>query len=260
MHPSTAAIRPRPPQATFSRTAWVVIGLLGTTVAALGSALVMRSPAPAPADLAPQVSYANDLAPTAAGNKPLPVASDGNAAPGEAPTASPVPAPAHATAKAPSRHAAPATVQPHADSDVAPAPGTRGEIHGTQPAVVSVCNSCGVVEAVEPVQREGKASGVGAVAGGVVGGALGNRMGAGSGKTAMTVLGVVGGGLAGHAIEKKVKTETVYRVKVRMEDGSVRSFTQAKTMAVGTQVTVQGETLKVAPASTQTAQVARNSA
>ena len=91
--------------------------------------------------------------------------------------------------------------------------------------MVSVCNNCGIVEAVEPVQREGKGSGVGAVAGGVVGGALGNRMGAGSGKTAMTVLGVVGGGLAGHAIEKKVKTETVYRVKVRMEDGSVRSFT-----------------------------------
>lgn len=126
--------------------------------------------------------------------------------------------------------------------------------------MVSVCNSCGVVEAVEPVQREGKGSGVGAVAGGVVGGALGNRMGAGSGKTAMTVLGVVGGGLAGHAIEKKVKTETVYRVKVRMEDGSLRSVTQAKSMAVGTHVTVQGETLKVTPAPAQAAQVARNSA
>ena len=84
MHPSTAAIRPRPPQATFSRTAWIVIGLLGTTVAALGAALVMRSPASqgAPsADPSPQVSYANDLAPTAAGSKPLPVAGDGSSTP-----------------------------------------------------------------------------------------------------------------------------------------------------------------------------------
>jgi outer membrane lipoprotein SlyB len=253
MHPSTAAIRPRPPQSSFSRSAWVVIGLLGTTVAALGAALVMRSPAREQAEPVPQVSYATDMAQPNTGSKPLPVAGDEPAAPVES-AATPV-------TKTTPRQPAPTRAPAQSGSEsVAAAPTTRGENHGTQPAMVSVCNNCGVVEAVEPVQRDGKGSGVGAVAGGVVGGALGNRMGAGSGKTAMTVLGVVGGGLAGHAIEKKVKTETVYRVKVRMEDGSVRSFTQAKTLAVGTQVTVQGETLKVAPASTQTAQAARNSA
>lgn len=254
MHPSTAAIRPRPPQPAFSRSAWVVIGLLGTTAAALGAALVMRSPATEQAEPVPQVSYATDMAQPNAGSKPLPVAGDEPAAPGESPAA-PV-------TKSTPRQPAPTRAPAQGSESVAAAPSTRGENHGTPPAMVSVCNSCGVVEAVEPVQREGKGSGVGvgAVAGGVVGGALGNRMGAGSGKTAMTVLGVVGGGLAGHAIEKKVKTETVYRVKVRMEDGSVRSFTQAKTLAVGTHVTVQGQTLKVAPASTQTAQVSRHDA
>lgn len=259
MHPSTAAIRPRPPQSAFPRSAWVVIGLLGTTVAALGSVLVMRAPAKAPeVEPTAQVSYATDLAQPTSGNKPLPVAGDA-AAPAEAIPAETAPAPA---AKPAQRQPKPSSSTSRPASPVATAPETRGESHGTQPAMVSVCNTCGVVEAVEPVQREGKASGVGAVAGGVVGGALGNRMGAGNGKTAMTVLGVVGGGLAGHAIEKKVKTETVYRVKVRMEDGSVRSVTQAKTMAVGTHVTVQGETLKAAPAPspTQTAQAARNSA
>lgn len=259
MHPSTAAVRPRPPQSAFPRSAWVVIGLLGTTVAALGSVLVMRAPSKAPVvEPTPQVSYATDMAQPTSGGKPLPVAGDA-AVPAEA---APVEAvPAH-PAKPAQRQPKPASSTSQPTSPVATAPDTRGESHGTQPAMVSVCNSCGIVEAVEPVQREGKASGVGAVAGGVVGGALGNRMGAGSGKTAMTVLGVVGGGLAGHAIEKKVKTETVYRVKVRMEDGSMRSITQAKTMTVGTHVTVQGETLKVAPtpAATQTAQVARNSA
>jgi len=259
MHPSTAAVRPRPTQASFPRSAWLVIGLLGTTVAALGAALVIRSPAHVPSEepAAPAALVAN--APEAAQDpsapKPLPVAGDGSAA---TPAAQAMPTPAAKPAARPA-HPVPATASRDSQS-VAPAPSSRGESHSTQQAMVSVCNSCGVVEAVEPVQHEGKASGVGAVAGGVVGGALGNRMGAGSGKTAMTVLGVVGGGLAGHAIEKKVKTETVYRVKVRMEDGSVRSVMQAKAMTVGTHVTVQGETLKVTPAPAQTAQVARNSA
>ncbi|WP_374562424.1 hypothetical protein [Ideonella sp.] len=262
MHPSTAAVRPRPAQSSFPRSAWLVIGLLGTTVAALGAALVIRSPAPASAEpgSAPAALVANaaDVAQDPSAPKPPPLASDdrgADAAPSAASLAQPAPATKPATRPV---HPAPATAS-HGGQPVAAAPANRGEFHETQPAMVSVCNSCGVVEAVEPVQREGKASGVGAVAGGVVGGALGNRMGAGSGKTALTVLGVVGGGLAGHAIEKKVKTETVYRMKVRMEDGSVRSITQAKSLTVGTHVTVQGETLKVAPASTQTAQVARNS-
>ena len=261
MHPSTAAVRPRPAQASIPRSAWLVIGLLGTTVAALGAALVIRSPAHVPSEEpavpAALVANAPEAAQDPSAPKPLPVAGDGTAAtPAE--QAMPAPAPAAKPVARPARPV-PSTASRDGQS-VAPAPSSRGESHGTQQAMVSVCNSCGVVEAVEPVQHEGKASGVGAVAGGVVGGALGNRMGAGSGKTAMTVLGVVGGGLAGHAIEKKVKTETVYRVKVRMEDGSLRSVTQAKAMTVGTHVTVQGETLKVTPAPAQTAQVARNSA
>jgi len=260
MHPSTAAVRPRPTQASFPRSAWLVIGLLGTTVAALGAALVIRSPAHAPSEEpampAAVVANAADTVQDPSAPKPLPVAGDAVAA--QAEQAKPVPAPPAKPATRPA-HPVPATASRDGQS-VAPLPSSRGENHATQQAMVSVCNSCGIVEAVEPVQHEGKASGVGAVAGGVVGGALGNRMGAGSGKTAMTVLGVVGGGLAGHAIEKKVKTETVYRMKVRMEDGSVRSITQAKSVAVGSHVTVQGETLKVTPAPAQTAQVARNSA
>jgi outer membrane lipoprotein SlyB len=238
-----------------------VIGLLGTTAAALGAALVIRSPAQVPSEEpavpAAVVANAADAVRDPSAPKPPPIAGDA-AAPMPAEPAPPAPTTAAKPATRPA-HPVSATTSRNGQS-VAPAPSGRGESHGTQPAMVSVCNSCGVVEAVEPVQREGKGSGVGAVAGGVVGGALGNRMGAGSGKTAMTVLGVVGGGLAGHAIEKKVKTETVYRVKVRMEDGSLRSVTQAKSMAVGTHVTVQGETLKVTPAPAQAAQVARNSA
>jgi outer membrane lipoprotein SlyB len=64
----------------------------------------------------------------------------------------------------------------------------------------------------------------------------------------MTVLGAIGGGLAGHEIEKRTKAETVYEVKVRMEDGSVRTITQSTQPAAGSRVVVEGDTIR--PAST----------
>ncbi len=107
-----------------------------------------------------------------------------------------------------------------------------------------VCASCGTVEGVTPVTREGRGSGVGAVAGGVVGAVLGNQVGQGNGRTAATILGAVGGGWAGNTIEKKVKKVTVYDVRVRMQDGSTRHFEQAAAPAVGTKVTVDGTGLR----------------
>lgn len=107
-----------------------------------------------------------------------------------------------------------------------------------QPAVA--CTNCGVIEAVRAVQQKGQGSGVGAVAGGVLGGVVGNQMGKGSGKTAMTVLGAIGGGLAGNEIEKQHKSVTVYEVRVRMDDGSERTFTRNTEPAPGTRVQVDG--------------------
>ena len=86
------------------------------------------------------------------------------------------------------------------------------------------CIGCGRVESVQAVETPGKASGVGAVAGGVGGAVVGNQFGKGNGRTAMTVLGAAGGAVAGHLIEKQVRKETSYRVNVRMDDGSTRSF------------------------------------
>ena len=62
----------------------------------------------------------------------------------------------------------------------------------------------------------------------------------------MTLLGAVGGGLAGNQVEKKVRSETVYNVSVRMHDGSVGTFRQAQPFAVGTKVVVDGKTLRMA--------------
>lgn len=110
----------------------------------------------------------------------------------------------------------------------------------TRPA--AVCATCGVIESVRPVQQQrAQGSGLGAVAGGVLGGVVGNQMGKGNGKTAMTVLGAIGGGFAGNEVEKRTRTVTVYEVSVRMDDGSVRTFTQQTEPAPGTRVEVDGQ-------------------
>ncbi len=105
-------------------------------------------------------------------------------------------------------------------------------------AMGSACASCGVVKSVTPVEQKGEATGVGAVGGAVVGALLGSQVGGGNGKKAMTVIGAMGGGAAGHEIEKRARGSTVYRVSVRMEDGSIRTLTQAAPPAVGQKVTV----------------------
>jgi outer membrane lipoprotein SlyB len=119
-----------------------------------------------------------------------------------------------------------------------------------RPALASVCHDCGVIESIQAVQRKGEGSGVGAVAGGVVGGLLGNQVGHGNGRTAMTVIGAVGGGLAGHEIEKRAKSTTVYQVRVKLDDGKVRTLEQAQRPALeaGDRVRIEGTHLKpIAP-------------
>ena len=61
-------------------------------------------------------------------------------------------------------------------------------------------------------------------------------MGGGNGKTAMTVLGAIGGGFAGNEVEKRVRTETVYDITVRMDDDSTRSFRRTEPVSVGSAV------------------------
>lgn len=121
------------------------------------------------------------------------------------------------------------------------APTMSPELQG-RPAVA--CANCGVIEAVRPVQQKGQGTGVGAIAGGVLGGVVGNQMGKGSGKTAMTVLGAIGGGFAGNEVEKQTRTVTVYEVRVRMDDGSLRTFTQSTEPAPGTRVEVNGHSIR----------------
>ena len=90
------------------------------------------------------------------------------------------------------------------------------------------CRHCGTVISTHMYQKAAPhGSGVGIAAGVVVGGLLGNHVGGGNGRSLATVAGAVGGGYAGNEIEKRTRTTTVTTVRVRMSDGSVRTFTEA---------------------------------
>jgi outer membrane lipoprotein SlyB len=91
----------------------------------------------------------------------------------------------------------------------------------------SICASCGRIESVQAIKQKGEGSGVGIAAGAVLGGVLGNQVGGGNGKTLATVAGAVGGGYAGNEVEKHARATTTYQVRVRMEDGKIRTFPYA---------------------------------
>ena len=110
------------------------------------------------------------------------------------------------------------------------------------PVAKPVCASCGVVETVIETEKPGDGSGVG-IAGGALGGAvIGKQFGNGRGQDALTILGAIGGAIAGHQVEKKVRATKVYEVRVRMEDGSIRSVNQttAPSWRSGDRVRLEG--------------------
>ena len=90
----------------------------------------------------------------------------------------------------------------------------------------------GYVEAVEVVAGEPRSSGpgIGAIGGAIAGGVLGNQVGSGGGRAAATVGGAIAGGVIGNQVEKHMKgpaqAATMYRFRVRMDDGSYQSYTQ----------------------------------
>lgn len=164
------------------------------------SAAPITAPAPVPAAPAPSAE-AKAAANSVVNPQPKRVA------------AAPAPAPApksYAPRETKVTHREPRTYQHAEPTVVAQAP--------------KICHSCGQVEAVRAVQIEAAPSGVGIVAGAVLGGVLGNQVGGGNGKKLATVAGAVGGGFAGNEIERRARSATTYEVRVRMENGTVRTF------------------------------------
>jgi outer membrane lipoprotein SlyB len=144
--------------------------------------------------------------------------------PAEQPIA-PLPAPARKSVRAAAPKPAPQAPMAAAAPPPPPpaAPAVPPEMAAAAPPAPPACNDCGIVAGVRVVKTPGQGSGVGAVAGGVVGGVVGNQFGSGNGKTAMTVLGALGGLLGGNQVEKEVKATTQYFVDVRLDNGSLRT-------------------------------------
>ncbi len=88
----------------------------------------------------------------------------------------------------------------------------------------------GRVANIEVLQGQTQGSGTtggGAVAGGLLGGVVGHQFGQGSGNTAATVLGAVGGALLGNSIEANQRAPRVYesyRVSIQTDNGGYRVF------------------------------------
>ena len=93
------------------------------------------------------------------------------------------------------------------------------------PAPRPVYAEFGRVENIGYVQMQSRPSGAGAVLGAVIGGVVGNTFGSGTGKALATGAGVIGGAVAGNAIEGRTRRDDeVYRVQIRFDNGSVRDF------------------------------------
>lgn len=88
------------------------------------------------------------------------------------------------------------------------------------------CSNCGNVESVRTVTQRAEGSGLGAAGGAVIGGLLGNQVGGGNGRTLATAAGAIGGAVVGNQVEGNIKATTSYEVRVRLDDGTLRTFRQ----------------------------------
>jgi outer membrane lipoprotein SlyB len=86
----------------------------------------------------------------------------------------------------------------------------------------------GTIVAIESVELESDAQlGLGTVLGAAAGGVLGHQIGSGGGQDVATVLGVIGGALAGNVIEKKyLHKKPGQRISVRLAQGATAVITQ----------------------------------
>jgi outer membrane lipoprotein SlyB len=120
------------------------------------------------------------------------------------------------------------------------------------PAFAQTCLDCGTVQSIREYKEKGHGSGLGAIGGAVVGGVIGNQIGGGTGKTLATIAGAGGGAYAGHQIEKNVKSQTKWEVRLRMDDGRYRTFTYSNAPSVH-----EGERVKLVDGGRRLALVTR---
>mgnify|MGYP000022812683 CR=1 FL=1 len=104
----------------------------------------------------------------------------------------------------------------------------------------------GQVRSIGVIPMESRTTGGGAILGAVIGAVIGNQVGSGTGRGVATGLGAVGGALAGNEIEKRRRgDDEVYRISVRLDNGSVREFDYERIddLRVGDRVKIEGGVL-----------------
>lgn len=247
---------------TTNKPLWAAVVVLGIAVLAMGAALIRTQNPPVEPRTAvlPAATVVSETATTAT-NPTATAATPQNTV--TAPAAGSQKTPAAPAAKAKTNTSNTPVAQnksvPNATKTAAtevfePTAGPRVVLpQNPEPAVARAtaparapCATCGTVESVTAVEVEGTGSGAGVIAGGVLGAVVGNQVGGGDGKTLATILGAVGGGMAGNAVEKKMKKLTQYDVTVRMEDASRRTLRQTTPPALGSAVVVNGDSLQPA--------------
>jgi outer membrane lipoprotein SlyB len=118
---------------------------------------------------------------------------------------------------------------PEPEVERAPAPRTVAKSKPVQVAAAEPkwCGNCGNIESVRAIKQRAQGSGLGAAGGAVLGGLLGNQIGGGHGRQLATVAGAVGGAVVGNQVEGNMKATTSYEIRVRLDDGTLRTFHQS---------------------------------
>lgn len=117
---------------------------------------------------------------------------------------------------------------------------SRSDPYANAPGTASMTAQFGNVSSIDIVAAESRGAG-GAVLGAVIGAVIGNQIGSGTGRAAATGLGAVGGAIVGNNLQKRNESD-VYRVSVRMDDGSTARFDYQSIddLRVGDRVRLQG--------------------
>ena len=115
------------------------------------------------------------------------------------------------------------------EPEPAPAPRTTVKPKPVQVAAAEPkwCGNCGNIESVRAIKPRAQGSGLGAAGGAVLGGLLGNQIGGGHGRQLATVAGAVGGAVVGNQVEGNMKATTSYEIRVRLDDGTLRTYHQS---------------------------------
>jgi outer membrane lipoprotein SlyB len=105
------------------------------------------------------------------------------------------------------------------------AQGPTAPVYSSAPVYGNQAAQYGQVSRVDVVPAASHSNALGAVLGAVVGGLVGHNIGSGTGRAVATGAGVVGGAVAGNAIEQRTRRgDELFRVGVRFDDGSYREF------------------------------------